>query len=259
MTRAHLSRRDLLRLAASSAALLLPGSARALGDPDKLAIAAVEYAGGNWQPRPTALRRVLWEIDRRTSIDVRLDPITVRLGSPDLLRQPLLYLAGDRAFPQPSAEDVSRLRRHLQIGGFLLIDGADGHAGGPFDQSVRRLAQRLFPKEPLARVPGDHALYKSFYLLKEAPGRVQAVPWLEAVMHDGRAALVYCQNDLGGAWARDEFGQWEHEVFPGGERQRELAFRLGVNLAMYATCLDYKTDQVHVPFILRRRKWQAPR
>jgi hypothetical protein len=27
-------------------------------------------------------------------------------------------------------------------------------------------------------------------------------------------------------------------------------------LAMYATCLDYKTDQVHVPFILRRRRWQ---
>ena len=35
----------------------------ALGDPDKLAIAAVEYDGGNWQPRPSALRRVLWEID----------------------------------------------------------------------------------------------------------------------------------------------------------------------------------------------------
>ena len=46
---------------------------------------------------------------------------------------------------------------------------------------------------------------------------------------------------------------------PGGERQRELAFRLGINLAMYALCLDYKTDQVHVPFILRRRQWQSER
>ena len=50
---------------------------------------------------------------------------------------------------------------------------------------------------------------------------------------------------------------WEHEVLPGGDEQREKAFRLGVNLAMYATCLDYKTDQVHVPFILRRRQWQS--
>ena len=61
---------------------------------------------------------------------------------------------------------------------------------------------------------------------------------------------------LAGAWARDNFGQWEHEVYPGGDGQRELAFRLGINLAMYALCLDYKTDQVHVPFILRRHQWR---
>jgi hypothetical protein len=31
---------------------------------------------------------------------------------------------------------------------------------------------------------------------------------------------------------------------------------MGVNLVMYALCLDYKTDQVHVPFIMRRRRWR---
>ena len=55
---------------------------------------------------------------------------------------------------------------------------------------------------------------------------------------------------------RDNYGTWEHECYPGGERQRELAFRLGVNLVMYALCLDYKTDQVHVPFIMKRRRWK---
>jgi hypothetical protein len=39
----------------------------------------------------------------------------------------------------------------------------------------------------------------------------------------------------------------------GGATQREAAVRLGVNLVMYALCLDYKDDQVHAPFILRRR------
>ena len=43
----------------------------------------------------------------------------------------------------------------------------------------------------------------------------------------------------------------------GGERQREMAFRLGINLAMYALCLDYKADQVHVPFILKKRRWKV--
>jgi hypothetical protein len=41
-------------------------------------------------------------------------------------------------------------------------------------------------------------------------------------------------------------------VVPGGERQRELSYRAGVNLVMYALTGNYKADQVHVPFILER-------
>ena len=43
-----------------------------------------------------------------------------------------------------------------------------------------------------------------------------------------------------------------YPVIPGGERQRELAYRFGVNLAMYAMTGNYKADQVHIPFILER-------
>jgi hypothetical protein len=32
---------------------------------------------------------------------------------------------------------------------------------------------------------------------------------------------------------------------------------MGINLLMYATCLSYKRDQVHVTEILRRRKWRV--
>ncbi|MSP62016.1 MAG: DUF4159 domain-containing protein [Myxococcales bacterium] len=250
------SRRSFLQAALTVGATLAARRAFALGDRDRFAIAQVVYSGGNWQPRPTALRRLLWEIDKRSSIDVRLEPVEVRLTDPDLHRWPMLYLAGDSAFPPPPEPEVARLRRHLQAGGFLVIDGAEGHPGGGFDQSVRALAARLFPKEPLTRLPPENVIFKSFYLIHAPAGRVLAVPYLEGVIHDARTALCYCQNDLGGAWARDNFGQWEHEVHPGGDGQREHAFRLGVNLALYATCLDYKTDQVHVPFILRRRRWQ---
>ena len=56
------------------------------------------------------------------------------------------------------------------------------------------------------------------------------------------------------SWSRDELGSWEFEVTPGGESQREQAFRLGVNTVMYAMCTDYKEDQVHIPFIMKRRR-----
>jgi hypothetical protein len=241
------------------AALVPVTAAHAMGDKDKLAIAQIQYPG-NWNPRPTAARRVAWEIEKRTSIEAALDPVEVKLGDDaGLKRNPFLYLAGDAALPTFDDADVARLRRHLQTGGFLVIDGADPRPGGGFDQSVRALVARLFPREPLQKISPEHVVYKSFYLLKTPVGRVAAVPYLEGVVHDGRLVIVYSQNDLGGAWARDNFGQWEHEVLPGGDVQREMAFRLGINLAMYALCLDYKTDQVHVPFILRRRQWRQER
>ena len=37
-----------------------------------------------------------------------------------------------------------------------------------------------------------------------------------------------------------------------GERQREIAYRFGVNLVMHVLTGNYKSDQVHVPALLDR-------
>jgi hypothetical protein len=255
-----IDRRTFLEaLAAAAAALALPRRAGAIGEKTKFRVAQLAVSGGNWNPRPTAVRRLLWELDKRTSIDAAVDGTQVTLGEETLFENPFLYLAGDRTFAPLSDRELELLHRFLTFGGFLLIDSAEGRTGGAFDASVRRMVGDLFPHPAtgLEAVPADHVIYKSFYLLDDPVGRVAVANQLEQVVHDGRAAIVYCQNDLGGAWARDNYGVWEHECYPGGERQRELAFRLGINLAMYALCLDYKADQVHVEFILRRRRWKA--
>jgi hypothetical protein len=218
-----------------------------------LRIGHIRHAG-DWNPRPSALRRLLWEIGQRTSIEVHLTPAEVELSDPALLRHPMLYLSGSGALPELSEEQARALRRHLTYGGMLLVDAAEAQPGGPFDRSVRSWTERIFPRQPLERIPDDHVMYKSFYLVPHQAGRVLRAPYLEGVRLQDRYAIVYTQNDLGGAWARDAFGRWEYDVTPGGERQRELSFRLGVNLAMYALCLDYKDDLVHTPFILRRRR-----
>jgi hypothetical protein len=243
-------RRTFLRLAAAAA--FLPTRALALADASRLVVGHVQH-GGRWNPRPSALRRLGWELARRTSIETSADAAPVRLGAPGLHQTPMLYLAGDGAIPPFADAEIAALRRHLQYGGFLLVDSADGSDGGGFDVSVRRELARVLPSSPLARVPRDHVLYKSFYLVDRQGGRVLVKPWLEGQVVDGRLAVVYTQNDLGGAWARGPLGDWEYPCTPGGESQRETAFRLGVNLAMYALCVDYKDDAVHLPFILRRR------
>jgi hypothetical protein len=251
--RTPLSRRAFLRGAAASAAMLaLPRPARALADASKLALGIVQH-GGTWNPRPSGLRRLGWELTRRTSIETSNDAVPVRLDRPGLHRHPMLVLAGMGPMPPLSEAERAALRRHLQYGGFLLVDAADGSDGAGFDASARRELAQVLPAAPLQPVPREHVLHKSFYLLDRQGGRLLVKPWVEAQALDGRLAVVYSQNDLGGAWARSELGEWEFPCTPGGEAQREAAIRLGVNVAMYALCTDYKDDAVHLPFILRRR------
>ena len=86
---------------------------------------------------------------------------------------------------------------------------------------------------------------------------MRAAEHLYGAVRDERLAVIYSPNDVLGAWARDNYGNWEYEVHPGGAVQRESTVRFGVNLAMYALCLDYKEGQVHVNYMLRRRRWQV--
>jgi hypothetical protein len=254
MDHAHrVNRRTFLRAAlATAAAAAWPRRARALPDASMLRLGQVQH-GGNWNPRPTALGRLGWELARRTSIEPAAEAVPVRLTDPGLHRTPMLYLTGSGALPPFADAERAALRRFLQYGGFMLVDAADASDGSGFDASVRAELARVLPAAPLAAIPRDHVLYKSFYLLDRQGGRALVKPWLEGQAIDGRLAVVYSQNDLGGAWARTELGDWEYPCTPGGEAQRESAFRVGVNVAMYALCTDYKDDAVHLPFIMRRR------
>jgi hypothetical protein len=244
-------------LAAAGVAALGPGRvARAIGDRTKLRLARLHLPDLP-NPRPSALRRLAWELERRTSLVTVPDALELKATDADLFRSPFLLLSGDRGFAQPPEAEVVRLRRFLTFGGFLFVDSSEGRAGGGFDESVRRLLARVLPGDLPARVPDDHVLWKSFYVLRAPAGRILAAPYVEAVERDRRLAVIYTQNDLCGALARDGFGRWEHDVIPGGEAQREQAFRFAVNVVMYAFCLDYKTEQAHIDFILRtrRRAW----
>jgi hypothetical protein len=98
-----------------------------------------------------------------------------------------------------------------------------------------------------------HVIYHSFYLLNRAEGRVLGPSQVDAIVRGGAAQVVFTENDLGGALARGGSGIWEAPVVPGGELQREHAIRLAVNIAMYVLCTNYKDDQVHAPFLMRRR------
>src|SRR6202011_114960 len=159
---------------------------------------------------------------------------------------------------------VERLNRFLATGGTIFFDTReqdDGAGGFAASNRLRQLVAGLNipPLEPL---PPDHVLTKSFYLMQEFPGRwAGGQLWVEPAedrVNDGVATVIIGSNDYAGAWAADDLGRPAYAVVPGGEQQREMALRFGVNLVMYALTGNYKSDQVHVPAILERLgQWTA--
>jgi len=244
-----------LWLGASLLGLRAP-AARAIGERTAVELRTVDYAGGNAAPRPNAAKRLAWEVRQRTSVETRLETTLVRLSDASVYDSPLLYWSGDRAFPPLSEAELQGLARFVDFGGFVVIDDASPDDNG-FDASVRRELARAFGARALVRLDNKHVIFRSFYLVARPVGRVEGPAYVEGVERAGRLALVYTRHDLGGAFERDNLGNYAHAVLPGAERQREQAFRLGVNLVLYALCLDYKDDQVHAPFIMRR--WQGDR
>ncbi len=212
----------------------------------------IRYRGGRWQEYPSALSSMLEEVGNRTSIDVAGDARVVTLSDPALFDHPFLYLSGRYEFEIPSNKDIERLQRHLTYGGFLLVDDGLGFLNEGFGRSARELIRRLFPREPLEPLSSGHAVFRSYYLIGSIGGRQSISQALEGVQLGKFTPVVFCRNDLGGAWAKRPDGGWAEECRPGGEPQRKAAFQLAVNIALYAMTGNYKQDLIHHPIIQRR-------
>ncbi|HTV45859.1 MAG TPA: DUF4159 domain-containing protein [Stellaceae bacterium] len=201
-------------------------------------------------------------LDRRTAVDAG-EPLGVDIDTDELIFFPLLYWPVTADQPPPSPSAVGRINRYLETGGTILFDTRDGDdpSPGPYGgaaiatANLRRLTAGI-KIPPLVPVPPDHVLTKSFYLMHDFPGRWDdGTLWVEPAedhVNDGVSSVIVGGDDWAGAWAVGKDGEPLYAVVPGGERQREMALRFGINLVMYVLTGNYKADQVHVPAILER-------
>jgi hypothetical protein len=195
------------------------------------------------------LTRVL---DQRTTASLG-PPAGVDVERDALMVYPLLYWPVTGQQPGLSATARDKVNDFMRRGGMILFDILDRPSGG--SAAFRSLAQGM-DIPPLATLTEDHVLTRSFYLLREWPGRVDGGPvYVQETgdpANDNVSPVVIGGGDWAAAWAVDSRGNPLHAVIPGGEEQREMAFRFGVNLVMYALTGSYKADQVHLPAILER-------
>jgi len=205
----------------------------------------------------------------RTSYEP-MEPIGLDPEQDDLSLYPLLYWPMDPREKSLSPKGLARIGDYMRNGGTILFDtrdftvGAVRGASSPGEQTLRRLTGSL-DLPPLEQVPADHVLTKTFYILRDFPGRwTGGQLWVEALPPppkngapparggDGVSPVIIGGNDWAAAWAVDSNGRFQFAPSPGGELQREMAFRFGVNLVMYALTGNYKTDVVHAPALLQR-------
>jgi len=197
-------------------------------------------------------------VDRRTAAAL-VAPDAVEPGQTDLSLYPLLYWPITADFPALSATQVGALNDYMAHGGIIVIDTRDSGSGAGFapgtDEALKRVARDL-SIPPLAPLTNQHVLAHSFYLLNDFPGRFTGDQvWVQRDQDPGNdsvSPVIIGGNDWASAWAVDADGHNTHAVIPGGQRQRTLAYRFGVNLVMYALTGNYKGDQVHIPAILQR-------
>ena len=223
----------------------------AFGFGDATLVDVAELTLGTTQSRPSAWKRLLFEVQSTTSVEVRGKVTPVSPHDAELFEHPFTVLVGTKEFSIDD-EGVEQLARYLSYGGFLFVDDTSGLDSSGFDQSVRDLARRLFPTRSFAPIPRAHSLYRSFFLIEKPVGRIARHRHLEAVTVGNLAPIVYCRNDLSGALERRDNGQFVAPCVPGGERQRREALKLGINLVMYSLTANYKRDQAHVLALKRQ-------
>jgi hypothetical protein len=203
------------------------------------------------------------------------DPIGLDIARDELVFYPLIYWPIVPGAPRPSDAALKRIDTYMKDGGTVLFDtrdavvappGQGGETRSPGMLELRKILSSLDIPE-LEPVPRDHVLTKTFYLLRDFPGRFDAGQlWVEALPSesqqeasgrparggDGVSSIIITSNDFAGAWATRQDGQPLLPMVDGQPRQRELAFRAGVNIVMYTLTGNYKADQVHVPALLER-------
>ena len=211
---------------------------------------------------------------QRTALEAG-DPVGIDPARDELAFFPLIYWPVVPGAAKPPQDAINRIDAYMKQGGTVLFDTRDaieatpGEGGASQTQGMLALRSILSSLDvpELEPVPREHVLTKTFYLLRDFPGRFSSgQTWVETLPRDdddeaasrparggdGVSPIIITSNDLAGAWAIRPDGQPMLPLSPGEPRQREFAFRAGVNIVMYTLTGNYKADQVHAPALIER-------
>ncbi len=197
---------------------------------DEFIFAQIKH-NGSWNVHPGAALSLLTKIRQDTAIRVTLKRIAVEPGKDDLSSFSFLYLTGLDDFQWNDVE-VHAMKNFFHANGTLVINNGLGMQ--TFDRAVRRELQKVLPESKLVPVPPGHALYSSFFNIKEMHYTPDASPWyknqkpcLQGINIGGDLRVIYSPLDMEAHWQ-----SCEHVLCRG--YQMQSAIQIGFNIVVYS-------------------------
>ena len=191
-------------------------------------IARVKYGGGgDWYSDEQSLVELLKFTRDNTLLDVAPKEDVVELTSSKLFTYPYLYLTGhgNVVFEE---DEVRRLRRYLENGGFLHIDDNYG-----LEKHIRREMKKVFPEQEFVELPFSHPIYHTHYDFPNGLPKIhehdgKPPQGFGLFTRDGRLCVFFSyESDLGDGWEPESV----HDNPP---PVRDKALKMGVNILVYA-------------------------
>jgi len=183
----------------------------------------------SWNRNLHDLENLTAFIDDKFGKRVTWQTTTLELSLEELRVSPILFITGHE-FPIFTAAEKKKLRAFVETGGTLLCEACCGSRA--YAEGFRRFAAETFPEYRLRPLDNEHPVFRSYYKMEELYD-------LQGIEVGCRTGVFFSPRALSCLWELRTIAKWS-----------DLAFRLGTNIAAYATgreLLADKLDKVELP------------
>ncbi len=183
-------------------------------------------------------------------------PEEINLDKDDIYFYPILYFPFINAEKEISMKKIVKLQNFINNGGVIIFDCKNNEKNFFINDCLKDLLftfRDLDISNPF-RLRKKNIISRSFYLLNDFPGLRNQDVYVSLnnqTINDKVVSVIFGINDWAGSWAKSQEGS-ESPIISEKENQRKISFRFGVNLVIYSLTGNYKSDQVHIPEILKR-------
>ena len=190
-------------------------------------IARLKYSGGgDWYNDPSAEVNLLKFVQANTNIKVNAEYKFVDISSDEIFSYPFLFLTGHGNVVF-STDEVNRLRKYIENGGFLYIDDDYG-----MDKAIRREMKKVFPGNDFIEIPFSHKIFNIFYKFENGIPKTHEhnknAPQTFGIFLGDRLSVLYTfESNPSDGWA-------DPEVHNDPKDKREEALKFGANIIIYA-------------------------